>query len=298
MTQTGAAASAEFQGHAGLRLAADVTGDPNGQPVILLHGGGQTRHSWKRAGEALAGRGYFVLNLDARGHGESDWDPDGDYSMDAFVADLAAVCGELKRAPILVGASLGGSTSLIAVGEGRLSPPPIALVLVDIVTRPDPEGVQRIVDFMRANPEGFADLEEAQAAVAAYNPHRKRPSGSGGLTRNLRPGKNGRLFWHWDPAFMAGPRRLGPDTMRDRSPTAARSIRIPTLLISGGVSEIVTDEGIEDLKALIPHLEVAKVAEAGHMIAGDANDVFNAALLDFLERLPGAGPARAPGATP
>ena len=91
-----------FEGHRGLALAADIAGPAQGRPVVLLHGGGQTRGSWKNGLKALVERGYRVFSIDARGHGESGWDPDQDYSLYAQVADLTALLAQLPDSPALV----------------------------------------------------------------------------------------------------------------------------------------------------------------------------------------------------
>ncbi|MBX9885844.1 MAG: alpha/beta hydrolase, partial [Novosphingobium sp.] len=202
-----------------LVLAADDLGPQDAPVVILLHGGGQTRHSWSGAATALAQRGYRVINFDARGHGESEWSAAGAYSLDDRVGDLEAIVGPLGRPFALVGASLGGATSIHASARVMR---PAALVLVDIVPHPEPEGIDRIVTFMRAHPEGFATLDEAVDAVAAYNPERPRPRDPAGLMRNLRQREDGRLYWHWDPRIMASrPQDFhGPKLGREREDPA------------------------------------------------------------------------------
>jgi non-heme chloroperoxidase len=269
---------------AGVRIAGDFhPGRADAPPVLLLHGGGQTRHSWARTAQRLAAAGRAAYALDLRGHGESEWAADGDYSLDAFVADALAVIGTLERPPVLVGASLGGMTALLVAGEhpGRAR----ALVLVDIVVDPAPAGVQRILDFMAARPDGFADLEEAADAIAAYNPNRRRPRSLDGLRKNLRRGEDGRWRWHWDPQFLNI--RDEPQRQADRARlrAAARALTIPTLLVRGGRSDVVSDEGLADMRALVPHAEVIDVQAAGHMVAGDDNDVFAAGLEAFLARV-------------
>jgi non-heme chloroperoxidase len=271
---------------AGLRLAGERwPGEAGGAggTVVLLHGGGQTRHSWQGTAQALAASGRTAVALDARGHGDSDWDPGQDYSLDAFVGDLVAFVATLDVAPVLVGASLGGITALTAVGEH----PGLArgLVLVDVVVQIEPQGVDRIRDFMAARPEGFASLEEAAEAIAAYNPHRPRPENLDGLRKNLRLGDDGRWRWHWDPAFM----RIGDEPQRRSRPqrlgAAAMAVTVPTLIIRGARSDVVSDAGIADMLRRIPTARVADVAAAGHMVAGDDNDVFAAALDSFLADL-------------
>jgi non-heme chloroperoxidase len=267
---------------AGVRLAADVAGPADGKLVVFLHGGGQTRASWKGALSALAGRGYRVVSLDLRGHGESDWAPDGDYDLDRFVDDLERVLPMLGGRPVLVGASLGGLASLLAVGDRRL--PAAGLVLVDVTPKLESQGTDKIRAFMTGNPEGFASIDEAADAVAAYLPHRPRPKDVSGLAKNLRLRDDGRFYWHWDPRFMSGQRTPGSRVGGDRLELAARTLDAPTLLIRGGRSEIVSEAGARAFLELAPHAEFVDVTDADHMVAGDANDAFNAAVIDFIDR--------------
>jgi len=269
----------------GLALAADeYPADPSRGLALLLHGGGQTRHSWHRAAERLAAAGWSAATLDARGHGESEWAGDTDYTQDALVSDLKGIVATYDQPPILIGASMGGLTSLVAVGEKEVAAR--ALVLVDIAPRIEENGASRIGDFMRARPEGFESLEEVAAAVSAYNPHRKRPSTLEGLKKNVRLREDGRWHWHWDPAFMQitrdEPRRL---TAEDRLVKAARNISIPTLLVRGKQSDVVSVEGAKELLELVPGSRYVDVSGAGHMVAGDDNDIFTQEVLTFLDGL-------------
>lgn len=278
-----------LNGAAGLRLAADVAGDPGDPPVVLLHGGGQTRHSWGELARILAGNGYRAMTVDMRGHGESDWCPEGDYSLDRFVEDVRAIVSDQQQPPVLIGASLGGISSLLAVGEAAHLPIH-GLVLVDIVPKVEPEGVQRIRQFMSAHVGGFDCYEDVVAAVNAYMPHRKaKPRSREGLRKNLRVGKDERLYWHWDPAFVQGDRT--PQTVRDveRLRQAARNIEVPTLLVRGKMSDVVSEQGVKDFLQLIPGARAVDVGGAGHMVAGDQNDVFNEAILSFLAEVEDAG---------
>lgn len=274
-----------LEGYRGLTLCADCGGPTRGLPVILLHGGGQTRHSWSRAATQLAAAGYRTLALDLRGHGESDWPADQDYSTDAFVADLKAVIATLPRPPVLVGASLGGACSLLALGESA-TPLASALVLVDVVPRMSPAGVKHIRDFMVGSPNGFATLQEAADAVSRYLPNRPRPPTHEGLLKNLRLKENGRYYWHWDPAFQANGARERLADLHSRMETAASKVKVPTLLIRGRQSDVVSEHGAQSLLALMPHAEYVDVDGAGHMVAGDRNDVFNQAIAGFLARQP------------
>lgn len=265
----------------GLTLAADVAG-PEGAPTVILgHGGGQTRHSWDKCELQLAAAGYRAINYDLRGHGDSDWSPDGDYSIEARADDLAHVAATGARPLALVGASLGGVTSLVAASHGL---EPAAIVLVDIVPKMHLPGVKRIREFMSASPNGFASYEEAADAIAAYYPERPRPKDLSGLSKNLRLGDDGRYHWHWDPRMMSD-MRSDPSHLLAVMDAADWTDRVPTLLVRGMKSDIVTDDGVADLRRRIPALEIADIRGAGHMVAGDRNDEFNGAVIDFLNRV-------------
>lgn len=233
--------------------------------------------------ERLLGAGYRVINYDARGHGDSEWPSDADYSLDALRDDLAAVTRTLDGPPILIGASMGGSTALLYLGEAP-GAEAAALVLVDIVPQAETEGVERVRAFMAADPEGFATLDEAADAIARYNPNRSTPPSSAGLKKNLRRRPDGRYIWHWDPRFLRGPRVISSESLLERTTQASAAVKVPVLLINGRHSDIVRPEGVDAFRALIPHLEVAEVRGAGHMVAGDDNDVFMESVLGFLSR--------------
>jgi pimeloyl-ACP methyl ester carboxylesterase len=271
----------------GLRLSCDVYGNENSPTVLLLHGGGQTRHSWQAAAQALQATGMCAIAVDLRGHGDSDWAPADRYEIGNFASDVARICKALPAPPVIVGASLGGLAALIAVGE---SPVLIAraLVLVDIAPRIESDGSRRVLSFMSSGATGFADLTAAAEAVAAYQVHRRRPADPGGLLRNLRQRPDGRWYWHWDPAFLN--QRISVDRSAQspehlRLAGAARKVSVPTLLVHGNRSDVVSAESIGELRNLIPHAQVASVPGAGHMVAGDRNDLFNEAITGFIGAL-------------
>jgi pimeloyl-ACP methyl ester carboxylesterase len=271
-----------WSGFGGLSLAGDSWGDPNGPLVILQHGGGQTRHAWKGAGETLGAAGYQAVAFDARGHGDSDWASDGDYSQDAMVEDLKDIVAQLgNKRPVLVGASMGGGTSLVAVGEERVDA--TALVLVDIAPRIDLAGTAKIQTFMRANPDGFGTLDEVADAISRYQPHRKRRRNLDGLAKNVRLGTDGRYHWHWDPKAMGGG-RVDLGQRQARLEACARNLTLPTLLVRGGLSDVLTEEGAQEFLELCPQAEYVSVDGAAHMVAGDRNDIFSTAVVDFLSR--------------
>lgn len=271
----------KFLSSDGVELVGEQGGAAYAPCVVLLHGGGQTRHSWSRAVDSLLGAGLQVINFDARGHGDSGWSPGGAYALTDRAADLAAVTAGLTVPFILVGASLGGATAIQAIHEGLR---PAGLVLVDIVPEPDPRGIDRIVGFMQGHTGGFAGVEEAAAAVAAYNPQRARPADASGLMKNLRPREDGRLYWHWDPRILETTPAIHHRAIQQAAETLASLPDIPVLLVRGLSSDVVSESGISAFRRQVPRLEILDVQGAGHMVAGDRNDAFNEGVIAFAER--------------
>lgn len=282
----------------GLTLAADCYVHDCERPVVLLlHGGGQNRHAWAASARRLYAHGYTVVAYDARGHGDSGWDPGGRYAVERLAADLIAVRQRFSadRPTAVVGASMGGMTILAA---HLFAPATLwgAIALVDITPRTEFDGAQRILSFMTAHiPDGFASLEDAAQAIAAYNPHRPRPDNLGGLRKVLRHRGDGRWVWRWDPALITSSDFVSlhrnPAVGAERSGTTvsslitgARQIAAPTLLVRGAMSDVVSDETVAEFLDLVPHAETIEVCGTGHMVAGDDNDAFTAAVADFLQR--------------
>jgi pimeloyl-ACP methyl ester carboxylesterase len=277
----------------GVRLGADIHAGEREPPVVLLHGGGQTRHAWGATVRLLADSGWTTVAVDLRGHGDSEWSLAGDYRLETFADDVRTVVGAMTNPPVLVGASLGGFAALLA-----LSQPPIAmasgLVLVDVAHRFELEGGHRIADFMRAHRDGFEHPRDAAAAVARYLPHRPSPADLSGIEKNLRL-RDGRWYWHWDPDLLGAGRRLfDPQTRviwRRRFVDGLRAMKLPTLLVRGALSDVISREIAGEFARLVPHAQVVEVDGAAHMVAGDQNDCFTEAIVDFLEALPLTAPA-------
>lgn len=270
-----------WPGAGGVMIAADAWGACDRPLVLLQHGGGQTRHAWKNTGQRLGAGGYFAVAFDARGHGDSDWAPDGRYGLDVMIEDLQCVIAALgQQRPVLVGASMGGVTSLVAAGEGLVDA--CALVVVDTAPVIEAEGLDRIQVFMATQPEGFESLDEVAAAIGRYRPHHSRPTNLDGLAKNVRLGADGRYRWHWDPRYRSGPRDL--KLRRHRMEAAARRLAVPTLLVRGGLSDVLSEAGAQHFLALCPDSEYVNVADAAHMVAGERNDAFGEAVVEFLGR--------------
>ena len=271
-----------WSGAGGVQISGDAWGPVGGPVVILQHGGGQTRHAWKSTGEILGKAGYHVVAFDARGHGDSGWSAEGHYGVDYSVEDLRCVLQALGAdRPVLVGASMGGGTSLVAIGEGHLDA--AALVLVDMAPHIEAEGTRQIQEFMDQKPDGFSNLEEVAVAIANYQPHRQRPRKLDGLAKNVRLGEDGRLYWHWDPAWRRN--RVSMEGYRERLHECGNRIRLSTLLVRGGLSNVLSEAGARSFLEQCPHAEYVNVENAAHMVAGDRNDIFTNAVVEFLGRV-------------
>jgi pimeloyl-ACP methyl ester carboxylesterase len=258
-----------------------ATSDPAQPSILLLHGGGQNRFSWKNTGQILADEGFHVVALDSRGHGDSDRSPEAIYTVDALCADTLAVLDQIGRPVVLIGASMGGMTGMLvadAAGPEKVT----KLVLVDVVPRYEKDGSARIRDFMFSHVHGFESLDEAADAVAAYLPHRTKPRSPEGLKKNLRQ-RDGRWYWHWDPRFLTAP---ADDAFvrEEKLERAAMDLKIPVLLIRGKLSDVVSPEGVKDFLSKVPHAEFVELSDAGHTAAGDDNDAFSAAVVQFVSR--------------
>ena len=277
----------EFSGVDGITLVADEwnrgsTAVADRPTILMLHGGGQNRFSWKNTGQILADGGYHVVALDSRGHGDSDRAPNADYAIETLTADVMHALQAIEGPVVLIGASMGGLTGILvadSAGPDKVT----GLVLVDVVPRYEKNGSARIRDFMTTNLHGFASLEEAADAVAAYLPHRSKPRSPEGLRKNLRL-RDGRWYWHWDPAFMTRPGD-DPDLRTERFEQAAMDLKIPVLLIRGRLSDVVSPEGVRHFLATVPRAEFIELSNAGHTAAGDDNDAFSDAVVTFVRRV-------------
>ncbi len=275
-----------------LRLAADRWGEDQSSPVVFLHGAGQSRRAWDETARAVVESGWHAITVDHRGHGESEWPTNADYHWDHFADDVEAIVAHFDTPPVVVGASLGGMSALLAQArtDNQLYR---ALILVDVTPRMELSGVKRIVGFMAAHPEGFDSLDHASDVIAAFT-GRPKPDSVQGLRQVLQAHNDGRWRWHWDTRFLEGradeildaEASTGrTEAIRDLLLTGAARIRVPTLVIRGAQSDLVSPEAAQEFVAAVPGARYVDVADAGHMVAGDQNDRFAAAVLDFLADL-------------
>ncbi|MDN5925396.1 MAG: alpha/beta hydrolase, partial [Xanthomonadales bacterium] len=182
--------------------------------------------------------------------------------------------------PLLVGASMGGLLALGVAGERQASSPCRALVLVDSTPRMRAPGIERILGFMRAAPEGFANHDEALAAIARFQPQRHAQRNELAISTMLRARDDGRLTWHWDPAMLEAVTATGAN-QESRLLAAASAVRVPTLLVSGGRSDVVSAATVAEFLRLLPHAQHVELADASHSVVGDAGPAFVRILREF-----------------
>lgn len=267
----------------GLRFHYLEWGQEGRPTLLLLHGFAQTCHSWDFVALALCDR-YRVIALDQRGHGDSQWAPDADYSLEAYVTDLEAVAEALDlRDFALVGLSMGGRNALTyAAHHGRRLR---ALVLVDSAPEMQRPGTQRIRRFVQAEDE-LDSIEDFVRRAHQYNPLRPIEQIRGSIVHNLRRLPNGRWTWKYDKALRSpgGRFRPNPEAVR-RLWQAVESVPCPALMVRGAQSNVVSQETAERVARLLPQGRLAVVEQAGHLVPGDNPAGFIRVLAQFLEEV-------------
>jgi pimeloyl-ACP methyl ester carboxylesterase len=269
----------------GLRLHYVEWGQADRPPVVLLHGLRAYGHWFDEFADVAEGS-YRLIALDQRGRGSSDWAKDGVYNTDAYVADLTGLVDQLRLDRFtLIGHSMGGTNAINFAA--RYPERVAALVIVDSAPELDPRGLHRIRSELGATPKTFASWDEARAFIRRLH---VRPSEQHIATRlawMLKEAAPGQIAWRLDEAIFDP--RMTPDPP-SRTWSMLAEIRCPTLLVRGGVSDIVTAEMAERVAAAVPGARWVEVPEAGHMVLEDNPPGFNAAVMAFLAQ---AVPAQA-----
>jgi len=259
----------------GRRISALVWGD-EAADVVLVHGGAQNAHTWDTVALAL---GRPLVAVDLPGHGHSDWRDDHDYSPASNADDVAFALRELAPSPrLVVGMSLGGLTAIrVTARYPELAP---RLVVVDVTPGTDHAKAEPIIAFV-SGPERFASFDEILQRTIQYNPTRSEASLRRGVLHNAKENDDGSWTWRYDP--MRGWKQGADLSFTPLWDDVAR-ITAPLLLVRGGLSGVVSDEDVAELRRRNPGAEVAVVDGAGHSIQGDRPVELAAVLDEFLQR--------------
>ena len=265
----------------GLRFHYLDWGSPAKPALVLLHGVGQTCHTWDLFAAAMADH-FHVMAFDQRGHGDTDWAADKDYSRASMVEDANAFTDALGLEHFfLTGMSMGGANSLAFTAK---YPDKVeALVVVDVGPRVEPKGVKHIRDFMK-NYREFDSLDQAAEVIHRFNPRRPlEVIRKYTVVYNLKETPEGKWTWKYDTYFSDGQRKVDVKQMQAELSAAVKKIQCPTLLVRGGESDVFSLDGARDLQELIPGSEFALVPKAGHSVMGDNPQGFESAVRGFYE---------------
>ncbi len=265
----------------GLRLHYLEWGDGAGDlpTIVMLHGISQQAHSWDFISLALS-EDYRVLALDQRGHGDSDWAPEGDYSTDAYVGDVGGFVDALGlRGFHLMGHSMGGRNSLAWASRnpGVLR----SLTIVDTGPETQQRGQNRIQHF-RELPDELDTLEEFAERVMEYT-GRNREQTMGALKYSIRQREDGKWTWKYDKAMRVSGFQARTWTAEELWAGWGR-IDCPALVVRGARSDIFAEETMARMGREHPDCTTVTVANAGHLVQGDNPPEFLAAVRGLLGR--------------
>ena len=239
-------------------------GDPSNPKILMLHGVSQQGHSWDFVALALSDR-YHIMALDQRGHGDSDWAPEGDYSLEAQQTDIDAVVEALGlNGFTLMGHSMGGRNSY--VWASRHPKTLNGLVIVDTGPQGQRVGRERIQRFQQL-PDELDSFDEFADRVQEYT-GRKREQVVGALKHSIRERPDGKWSWKYDK-ILRTPGARAPGWEADRLWECVRKIDCPTLVVRGERSDIFADETLNRMQDEIPDCSIATIARAGHLVQGD-----------------------------
>lgn len=254
-----------------------IDGNP---PMILIHGRAVTAHSWDFFSLAMRPQ-FHVYALDQRGHGDSDWAADGDYSRESHASDLVNfVNSQQLDSMVLVGHSLGGAVALLAAPQlaGRVR----ALVIVDssLAPRQAPNALDRFVHGQ----DTFPSLEAFVAHAHSFNPRRDPRQLLGSLRHNTRQLPDGQWTWKYDK-ILRDPNRPQPAVDFDAIWDSLRNSSQPILVVRASERSHIGERVLPDLEALAPRVQVVEVPQAGHSVMGDNPRYFERVMREFFESI-------------
>lgn len=256
-------------------------GNDGAEPVLFLHGGALTAHTWDLVCVALRD-GYRCIAMDLRGHGDSDWSDDLDYSLPAHRSDVLALLSTLEmEGAVLVGQSWGGAIALsCAARSGSVR----ALAVVDVGLEVRGEGAKRIHDFVSA-PDELDSVEEFVQRAQAFNPRRDPELLRFSLLHNLRRTSSGRWTWKYDRRpFQSSDPDARRDELRTELMADVTKLDRPALVVRGADSDVLSPEGARSFAAML-RARTAEVPGAGHNVQGDAPAALALVLRGFLDEV-------------
>lgn len=266
----------------GLGLHVVEWGDVDGDPIVMLHGIRGYAETFSRLAAALQ-PGVRVIAFDQRGRGDSDWDPDWNYYVDAYVADLEGVAGQLGLARFdLLGHSLGGINAIVFAAR---HPQWVRRLVIEDAGPGAFEvsaGASRICQELQATPERFASWDEAVAFMRALRPTVSEAARQERLASMLKPAAEGGFTWRYDHAGIAAT-RLNPDPARvvDLEPYV-RAIACDTLVVRGGRTDYLQPDMVRRMCDLNPRLRTVDIPDAGHYVHDDQPVLFAETVRAFL----------------
>lgn len=260
-------------------------GGTNKPWMVCLHGGSQNAHMWDFTSLAFSDR-YHIVALDQRGHGDSDWAPNGDYSASAHQRDISGFISALNiNAFVMIGLSMGGHNSFRFTSNNPSLV--LGLVVVDIGPESKTEGGQRIRQFVTQD-DVLDSFDAFVERTKLYDPIRPEWQIRGSLRHAIRQLPDGRWTWKYDKVLRDPARRESPNP--DRTPETLwklwEKIQCPTLLVRGANSDILDREVAQDMEKRLPSCQLVEISKAGHRVPGDNPVAFEGALRAFLAQLP------------
>ena len=258
-----------------LRFHFSEWGEPGAPKILLLHGGNQSAHSWDLVSLHLSDR-YHVFALDQRGHGDSEWSRDLDYSIEAKAADvLAFVEDQGIDSPVIMGHSMGGRVTMnVALAHPELAR---GIVLVDVGPELSPKGVEVIANFVTHNVE-FDDLEEFLDNVVKYDRFRSREHIARTVKYNMLRRADGKYISKVD-------HRRVPISASELTLDDVKAIKAPVLLVRGGESDILDSDAAERFVDALPNAQLVTVPDTGHNVHSGNTPGFLEAVGPFVTSL-------------
>lgn len=273
----------------GVTLAASAWGRADGMPVCFFHGFSQSKRLWLEAAQIVARHGFLGLSVDLRGHGESEWAPDGDYRAEAYGRDVACLLEHLGRPTALVGGSRGGRAAFI--GASRRQDKVALVLLCDMAPRLQGKERDKIVTYLKKSLAGFDSVEEA-AQLLYTELDQPKMANVANLRKAMRE-ENGRLYWRWD-------RRAAADDLLHAEEdvvvmeAAAKIMKRPVVMLWGERESLVTPEEIQRFREMTPQLIVERARGTTHIFTWRDNALVASRALHHLARLrAGSGDRRA-----